>query len=187
MTTAAEREELRILLAERAFTFGDFVLSSGRRSSFYFDGRQVTLHGRGLHLVSHMILERCRALGATVIGGLTLGADPIIGGVLALSGSGGGEPLTGLIVRKQAKDHGTGQRAEGPALSAGSRVVLVDDTTTTGASYLSAAEAIRDSGAEILEAIAIVDREEGAREALAEHGLSLHSLYTRSEFPSPAG
>ncbi len=181
------RSELHTLLAERAFTFGDFVLSSGRRSDFYFDGRQVTLHARGLHLIAVMVLERCRALGVDAVGGLTLGADPIVAAVAALSGSDGGAPINAFIVRKQAKDHGTGRQIEGPALTPDQRVALVDDTTTTGNSYIVAAEAVRATGAAIVEAIAIVDREEGAVEALAEHGLTLFSLYGRHEFAAPGG
>lgn len=180
------RHELHQLLSERAFQFGDFVLSSGRHSSFYFDGRKVTLDGRGLHLVSRLILDRCHSLNAEVIAGLTLGADPIIAGVIALSGAEDATPLRGTIVRKQSKDHGTGQRLEGPPLLAGTRVVLVDDTTTTGTSYISAAQAVRQTGAEILEAIAIVDREEGARDELAKHGMPLFALFARSEFAAPA-
>src|SRR5665213_119436 len=91
------RLELHGLLAERAFTFGDFVLSSGRRSDFYFNGKQVTLEGRGLYLVSRLILERCRELRIDAIGGLTLGADPIVAGVAALSGE--AAPLRAFIVR----------------------------------------------------------------------------------------
>ncbi len=176
------RAELHGLLKDRAFTFGDFVLASGRRSSFYFDGRQVTLHARGLHLVATMILERCREIGAQRIGGLTLGADPIVAAVAALSTQDGGEPIDAFIVRKAAKDHGAGKRIEGPDLTSGQRVAIVDDTTTTGASYISAAEALEGTGVVILEAIAIVDREEGAREALLEHGMELHALFGRGEF-----
>ena len=177
----AMRSELHTLLAERAFRWGDFVLSSGRRSDFYFDGRQVTLDGRGLWLVSQLILARCRELGATAVGGLTLGADPIAAGVAALSGA-GGDPLRAFIVRKEEKAHGAGGRIAGPALTAEDRVLLVDDTTTTGNSYVVAADAVRPTGAAILECVVIVDREEGAREALAEHGLTLHALFARRDF-----
>ena len=179
------RLELHDLLAERAFTFGDFVLASGRRSTFYFDGRQVTLHARGLHLVAALILDRCRELKVDAVGGLTLGADPIVAAVAALSGSDGGRPINAFIVRKAAKDHGTGRQIEGPVLVPGMRVALVDDTTTTGSSYLIAAAAVAPIGVEIVEAIAIVDRNEGAREALLEQGMKLHSLFTRHDFAAP--
>jgi orotate phosphoribosyltransferase len=175
------REELHQLLARKAFRWGDFVLASGRRSNFYFDGRQVTLDGRGLYLVAELMLERCRELGANAVGGLTLGADPIAAGVIALSGA-NGEPLRGFIVRKEAKTHGAGGRIAGPELTAQDRVVIVDDTTTTGDSFITAAEAVRQTGATILECIAIVDREEGAAEAITAAGLRFHPLYVRSEF-----
>jgi orotate phosphoribosyltransferase len=178
------RAELHRLLAERAFRFGDFVLSSGRRSDVYFDGKQVTLEGRGLHLVARLILDRCRALGIDAIGGLTLGADPIAAGVAALSGA--DTPLRAFIVRKQAKEHGTGALIEGPRLRDGDRVMLIDDVITTGGSLLQAADALAGQPVEIVEALAIVDRQEGGREAIEARGLRVHSLFTRSEFAAPA-
>ena len=178
------RDELHTLLAERAFRFGDFVLSSGRRSDFYFNGKEVTLEGRGLHLVSILILERCRELRVDAIGGLTLGADPIVSGVAALSGADG--PLRAFIVRKQAKEHGTASLIEGPALRGGDRVMVVDDVITTGASLLQAYDALAGLDVVVVEALAVVDREEGGREAIEARGLRVHSLYRRSEFSAPA-
>jgi orotate phosphoribosyltransferase len=183
---SALRTELHALLYDRAFRFGDFVLRSGRRSDFYFDGKQVTLDGRGLYLVSRLILQRCRELpGITAVGGMTLGADPIASGVAALSGMEDASPLQAFIVRKEVKDHGTGKPIEGPALQRGQRVVMVEDTITTGGALLHAYDRVLETGAEVVEAIVIVDREEGGREALAERGLALHALYRRTEFPSP--
>ncbi|HEX6539115.1 MAG TPA: orotate phosphoribosyltransferase [Candidatus Dormibacteraeota bacterium] len=181
---AALHDELRTLLAERAIRFGDFVLTSGRRSSYYFDGKQVTLDGRGLYLVSRLLLQRCRELRIDAIGGLTLGADPIAAGVAALSGS-ASPAIAAFIVRKQEKEHGTGRVIEGPPLSPGARVLLVDDTLTTGGTFLQARERVLATGAEIVEADCIVDREEGGREALEDAGLAVHALFTRSEFPAP--
>ena len=178
----SSRGELHALLLDRAFTFGDFVLSSGRHSNFYFDGRQVTLHPRGLLLISQLVLQRCRKLRVDAIGGLTLGADPIVAGVIALSASDGGPTVEGFLVRQGAKTHGTGKLVEGPTLQDGRRVALVDDTTTTGSSYLTAAAAVRPLGVTIVEAIAVVDREEGAREVLQREGIALYSLFSRNEF-----
>jgi orotate phosphoribosyltransferase len=180
----ALRRELHRLLTERAFTFGDFMLASGRCSDFYFNGKQVTLEGRGLYLVSRLILDRCRDLHIDAIGGLTLGADPIAAGVAALSGQ--DAPLRAFIVRKDAKDHGTGKLIEGPPLRAGDRVMVVDDVITTGGSLLQAVDALRDQPVEIVEALAVVDREEGGREAIEARGLSVHALFVRSEFVAPA-
>jgi orotate phosphoribosyltransferase len=181
----AVRVELHQLLAERAFRFGDFLLSSGRRSSFYFDGKQVTLEGRGLYLVARLVLARCHQVAAVAVGGLTLGADPIAAGVATLSGA-EGPPLRAFIVRKMAKEHGTGRAIEGPPLLGGDRVVLVDDVITSGGSFLLAAERVMECGATVAEAIAVVDREEGGREALAGRGIPLLALFQRSEFPAPA-
>ena len=179
------REELRALLHDRSFRFGDFVLSSGRRSDFYFDGKQVTLEGRGLFLVSTLILARCREVGATAVGGLTLGADPIAAGVAALSGA-DDRPLRAFIVRKETKAHGTGRAIEGPPLGSADRVILVDDVITTGGAFLTAAERVAETGASVLEAVCVVDRQEGGREALQERGITLFALFERSEFPAPA-
>ncbi|MHB8718003.1 MAG: orotate phosphoribosyltransferase [Candidatus Dormibacteria bacterium] len=184
-TEEALRDELHGLLLDRAFRFGDFLLSSGRRSDVYFNGKQVTLEGRGLYLVSHLVLLRCRQLGIDAIGGLTLGADPIAAGVAALSGE-TGAPLRAFIVRKQAKSHGTAALIEGPPLQAGDRVMVVDDVITTGASLLQACDALRDTGVELVEALALVDREEGGRENIERSGLAVHALFRRSQFGAPS-
>ncbi len=185
--TAAQvvRDELHALLRERSMRFGDFTLSSGRKSDFYFDGKQVTLDGRGLHLVSRLVVDRCRAVGATAVGGLTLGADPIAAGAAAVSGGDGGAPLRAFIVRKEAKQHGTGRAIEGPPLGAADRCVLVDDVITTGGAFLTALDRVAETGATVLEAICVVDRQEGGREALEARGLPLHALFLRSDFPKP--
>jgi orotate phosphoribosyltransferase len=140
-----------------------------------------------LYLVSRLILQRVHEIGdVTAVGGMTLGADPICSGVAALSGMEDSSPLQAFVVRKEVKDHGTGRPIEGPALQEGQRVVLVEDTITTGGALLQAYSRVLDTGAVPVEAIVIVDREEGGREACAERGLALHSLFRRSEFPTPA-
>jgi len=178
---AALREELRGLLQRRSFRFGDFRLSSGRRSDFYFDGKQVTLEGRGLYLASRLILDRCRELEVTAVGGLTLGADPLAGGVAALSGT-DPLPLRAFIVRKEAKQHGTARAVEGPSLGPHDRCLLVDDVITTGGGFLTALEHVRATGAEVVEAVVLVDREEGGAEALSAAGLPLNALFRRRDF-----
>jgi len=180
---AALRQELHALLTTRAFRYGDFVLTSGRRSDYYVDGKQVTLDGRGLYLVARLVLERCRELGVDAVGGLTLGADPIAAGTAALSGD-TQRPVTAFLVRKDVKAHGTSRAIEGPPLGPGMRVLLVDDTLTTGGTFLQAREQVLETGAEIAECLCVVDREEGGAAALAATGLSLRALFRRSEFSS---
>jgi orotate phosphoribosyltransferase len=179
------RAELYELLLDRSFKFGDFTLTSGRHSDYYVDGKQVTLHGRGLYLVAQLVLERCHQLNVRNVGGLTLGADPIAAAVAALDGAGSGL-VNAFIVRKQAKGHGTAQSIEGPALRPGSRVLLVDDILTTGGTFLQAAEAVRAEGAEVAEAMCVVDREEGGAAALRDAGIPLNAIFRRSEFPAHA-
>lgn len=177
----ALREELRELLAIRALKFGQFTLTSGRTSDFYVDGRQVTLDGRGLYLIARFALEHCREHAIDAVGGLTLGADPIAAGIAALSGA-DPHPITAFIVRKEVKGHGTGRAIEGPDLRPGMRVLLVDDTLTTGGTFLQAQEKVAATGATIVGALCVVDREEGGRAALEAAGVELHSLFRRSDF-----
>ena len=183
---ASLRAELHTLLAERAFQFGDFLLTSGRRSDYYVDGKQVTLDGRGLYLVARLALAHCRSLGVDAIGGLTLGADPIAAAVAALSGD-TARPLAAFIVRKEAKAHGTSRSIEGPRLRDGARALLVDDTLTTGGTFLQARDSVAATGAAIAGALCVVDRQEGGAEALEAAGIPLHALFTKSDFPAPAG
>lgn len=185
MSDDALRDELRELLAARAIRLGSFVLTSGRHSDYYIDGKQVTLDGRGLQLVAQLGLARCRAIGADAVGGLTLGADPIAAGIATLSGA-TDRPLRAFIVRKETKSHGTGTAIEGPPLTAGTRVMLVDDTLTTGGSFLAARDRVVETGAVVLEAMCVVDREEGGREALETAGIPLHALFHRTEFTAPS-
>jgi orotate phosphoribosyltransferase len=179
--TADLRDELRELVGTRAFAYGTFTLTSGRTSDYYVDGKQVTLDGRGLYLVARFALEYCREHGIDAVGGLTLGADPIAAAAAALSGD-GDHPITAFIVRKEIKAHGTGRAIEGPALRPGQRVLLVDDTLTTGGTFLQANEAVATTGATVVGALCVVDREEGGREALEGVGITLHALFRRSEF-----
>ena len=164
----------------------DIKLSSGKMSDFYFDGRRVSLNSRGLGLLGKLLWWQL-AGKVDAVGGLTMGADPITGGVLTAA-SADGAALKGFICRKAAKEHGTGRIVEGPELSRGDRVALVDDVATTGGSFLRAFEALETQyGAGFVKVVgcyAIVDREEGAREALAEKGLVLNSIFLKSDFPA---
>src|SRR5579862_7519664 len=150
------RQELLRLLAHKSFKLGQFKLSSGGTSDYYIDCRLTTLDARGSQLIGQVFLEEIRQRGwkPQAIGGLTMGADPIVVAVSVTSGE-----LSGFLVRKAEKQHGTGQRIEG-FREKGARVVIVDDVCTTGASTVQAIEAARDFGFEVVGAMCLVEREE---------------------------
>lgn len=163
----ADRERLRELLRENSLMFGDFTLTSGKKSQYYFDSKKTTLLAEGAHLTAREILRTLREQGivADAIGGMTLGADPIVCPVSALSFT-EGPPLRAFLVRKEAKGHGTARRIEGN-LEPGSRVVVVDDVVTTAGSTLSAIEAVQAAGHQVVAVVCLVDREEGGTEKLS--------------------
>ena len=174
-----EHEQLRRILKENSLMFGDFTLASGKKSSFYFDSKRTTLQPEGAWLTARAVLRviRDRGIDAQAIGGLTLGADPIVCPVAALSHV-EGPPLRAFIVRKEAKEHGTGRRIEG-LLEPGSRVVIVDDVVTTAGSTLQAIEAARDASHTVVAVICLVDREEGGAEKLA--AWPFYPIFRRTE------
>ncbi len=169
------------LLNKEALQRGKFVLSSGLESNYYLDGRVVTLSPQGAYLVASIILEMVRDDALDALGGPTLGADPIVGAVAALSQI-AGCPLKTFIVRKQAKEHGRQQQVEGPALKKGDRVVLVDDVATSGKAILEAKAALDKIGVISQKAIVIVDRNQGAFENLDRAGLKLESIFKIADF-----
>jgi len=158
---------------------GDFVLSSGQRSGVYLDARLVTLSAAGSVLVGRVFLDALRGSGAEAVAGLTLGADPIVVAVALLSGL-DGFALDGLIVRKERKEHGAGRRIEGP-WRPGLRVAVVDDTLTTGGSSLSAARAVEEEGGQVCGVYTLIDREQGARQAIEGAGYDFHAIFTAAE------
>ena len=178
---AQARERLRRKLAACIRT-GKVTLSSGKETDFYFDGRLVSLDPEGSVLIGELFLDEVRKRGIEGVGGLTSGADPITSaiGVLAYQRS---VPLKLFYVRKAAKDHGMQKRIEGPPLPAGLKVAIVDDVITTGGSLLQARDALRnEAGVNVVEAMVVVDREEGGREKLAEEGIGVTSLFRRRDF-----
>lgn len=176
---AASRGQLRELLRRRAVLHGDFVLSSGRRSSYYLDARRVTLSAAGSVLVGTVFLATLPASGIEAVAGLTLGADPIVCAISVLAGL-GGRDIAGIIVRKEPKGHGTGRRLEGPWRD-GMRAAVVDDTLTTGASSLEAARAVEEAGGEVVGVYALIDREQGARAAIEGAGYPFTAVFCASE------
>jgi orotate phosphoribosyltransferase len=154
------RSRLIQIVRERAYRDGlDVVLASGKRSTFYINGKDVTLHPEGLWLLAKLMLEELKKLPqVTAIGGLTLGADPIASAICALSFE-SGQNLTAFLVRKEPKGHGTGSRIEG-SLAKGQKVVIIEDTVTTGGSARKAIDAAREVGAEVVAVFALADRED---------------------------
>lgn len=176
---ASLREMLRRLALER----GEFELSAGGTTSVYVDVRQVSLTGRGASLIGEAFWDRIRDLDpeARAVGGLTLGADPLVTAT-SLAAHRSGRPLEGILVRKASKAHGTGERVEAPAiLGSGDRVVALEDTVTTGGSTREAVEQMRHAGFTVDHALCVVDREAGGREHLAEIDVELHALFTLDE------
>lgn len=181
MCTIDKREALRQLLDTQAFERRPVVLSSGRTSNYYFDGRRVSLSPQGAYLIGEVICDLIENDRVDAVGGLTLGADPIVAavGVAAYHRK---LDLTMFIVRKEAKKHGTMRLIEGPPLSAGRRVVVVDDVITTGGSIIKAVEAVREIGCQVVKAVALVDRQEGGTEALEKLGVPVQPVFTAADF-----
>ncbi len=187
--SAAEsgRQELLRLMLTRAFRVGEFLLTSGRRSPYYFDGRLVTLDARGALLVGRALLAFAREDAVTKIGGPTLGADPMVAAAALCSALDGGPTLSAFIVRKEAKEHGAGGWCAGEPPTSGELVALVDDALTTGGSLLQAAEKVAAAGARIVGIYTLLDREEGGRERLQESGYRVRSIFLRSDLLTPDG
>ena len=168
------KEELLKLLKEHAYKEGKFTLSSGKSSRHYINCKPVTLTGRGLTLTSLLMLKEVET---QVVGGLTLGADPLVSGVSLVSAL-DGRLVNALIVRKEPKGHGTEAWIEGLLPPAKTKVTVLEDVVTTGGSAIKAAEKLRDAGYIVEKVIAIVDRQEGGDEAMKEAGLKLTSLFS---------
>jgi orotate phosphoribosyltransferase len=180
-TRAQLKAKLLDLLNKEALKRGKFVLSSGKESNYYLDGRVITLTPEGAYLVSNIILDMVKDEALDAIGGPTLGADPIVGALAALSYI-NRQPIKTFIVRKQAKEHGTQRQVEGPALKKGARVILVDDVATSGKAIMEAKLALDKIGVTADKAIVIVDRSEGAVDNLAKAGLKLESIFKLADF-----
>lgn len=175
-----DREALKKIVEARALKRGDFTLASGKKSSYYLDTKQITLHSAGLKLVSQGLLDMLDLSAVDAVGGMSIGADPIVAGILSAAGQEGVE-LLGLMVRKEPKGHGTNKYVEGP-VEPGMKVVIVEDVVTTGGSALKAVERVQEFGCEVTEVLAIIDRLEGGEAAFAEKGLKLRSLLTIEDF-----
>ncbi len=176
---------LHEIIAKESLMTGDFVLSSGRRSRYLFQLRQTVLHPEGASIIGGLIVDFMRRRGLSCLGGLEMGAVPVVTAA-AVRSHDLGHPVAAFFARKQAKAHGAKERIDGH-LTEGAEILVVDDVSTTGGSILKALEAIRDSGLAVTcrHALTIVDREEGATAALAEAGIVLHSILRKSDFEIP--
>lgn len=176
-----DRDRLLELL-KKNFAEGEVTLSSGQPSSFYIDGKMVTLSSEGSFLTASLLKPLLIKDGITAIGGLTIGADPMAAAISAISQT-WERKINAFIVRKEQKSHGKQKEIEGP-LSGKDTVGLIDDVITTGASVLLAAEKVQETGAEIKAVYALVDRLEGGRENIEAHGYAFKPLFTVDDLKS---
>jgi orotate phosphoribosyltransferase len=186
VSPAQARAEMLELIREVAYAEGDFTLASGKKSKYYIDGRRATIHPRGAVLTGVLFFDAIQDLldgeGPLGITGLTMGADPIITAT-ALVAAAHGRELYPFYCRKEPKGHGAGRQLEG-FFDPVKRCVLVEDTATTGGSTLKAAAAVRAAGIEPVACVLLVDREEGAREAIEEAGLPFRAVFSVAELRS---
>lgn len=173
------RQQLLDLFCQVAYREGDFVLSSGQPSSYYINGKQVTLHPQGGMATGRILLPLIPA-ETVAVAGLTLGADPMVTATSVVAAY-ENRSLAALIVRKEAKGHGTRAYLEGPSLAAGSPVVVLEDVVTTGQSAMKAVERLRDAGYQVSQIIALVDRQQGGAELYQQAGLEFQAVFTIQE------
>ncbi len=179
-----KRQRLMEILKERSYREGDFTLTSGKKSRYYIDCKTTTLLPEGAYLTGLLFYHTICQEGlpqVEAVGGMTLGADPLVTAVAVISHL-EGRPLPSLIIRKKPKGHGTGAWIEGLSnVRAGARVALLEDVVTTGGTLIQAAQRMKDAGLEVVRVICLVDREEGGAEALKAQGLHLESIIKRKE------
>ena len=171
-----ERDRLRQMLLDRSMRFGEFVLSSGATSNYYIDVRKTSLHPDGLKLIARLFWEQLEREKVTAVGGLTLGADPLVAGLMIYSAE-QGRPLEGFLVRRVAKEHGTRGEVEGN-LAGHKRVAILDDVITSGESALIAAAAAESYKAEVVRILAVVDRGQGAATIFQQRGYPFTTLFS---------
>ena len=175
-----EREKLKEIFKSRSILKGKFNLASGKESDYYIDARLTTLDAEGTSLIGKILLnEILRDPEISAVGGPTMGADPIVGSIITQSWS-ENKPLSGFLVRKQTKEHGTTKLIEGN-LKKDDKVAVVEDVVTTSGSVLKAIDAIETFGADIKKVLVVVDREEGAAKIFKERGYEFYSIYKVSE------
>lgn len=181
-----EKQRLKEILLDKSYRKGTFTLTSGKTSDFYIDGKQTTLSAEGAYLCGKLLLELINTKGDNIeaVGGMTLGADPLVTAVSLVSFL-EDKPIPAFIVRKEAKGHGTGNYIEGMKnMPAGCTVALVEDVVTTGGTLLKVIERVESQGFKVGLVATIVERQEGGVEVLANAGYRLESVFTREELLS---
>jgi orotate phosphoribosyltransferase len=180
------RAELFDIIKHRSFTFGDFTLSSGKKSDYYLDMKPTMFDPRGVTLLAELVFDRLQEVEAQYVGGLEMGAVPLVASVVMLSAQ-KGRPISGFFVRKEPKKHGTGKLVEAPAGALrNKKVVILDDVTTEGGSAMQAVTAARAEGASVVLVLSIVDREDKAATLFKSEGVRFESLFKASEFRAAA-
>ena len=175
------RDKLLKLLKKDSFFKKKIKLSSGKISNYYIDVRRVSLSSQGLYFISNIIWDIIKNDNPTAIGGPTMGADPIIGGVCFLAHK-KNKNIKGFIIRKKPKKHGRQNLIEGKELTKKDRVIIIDDVTTTGSSLINAYTTLKKYKIPVIRAISVVDREEGAKKAFSSLNVPFVSLFTKSDF-----
>lgn len=188
IVTEMNRIELRTrafkVIKEKSFSLGDYKLASGKASKYYLDLKPTMLNAEGSYLLAHLIVDRLRDVDVDRIGGLEIGAVPLISNVAMLSFI-EGRPVSAFFVRKVVKDHGTQKLIEGSSDIAGKKVVILDDVTTEGGSAMKAVVAAKEAGATVVLVLSLVDREEGAADLFAREGIPFAQLFKAGEFLRP--
>ena len=174
------KEDLLKLLIEKSYKKGNFTLASGKKSNHYLNCKPVSLNGTGLQLISNLFLELMDS-SSKAVAGLTLGADPLVSGVIVTAAS-KGLLLDGLIIRKEIKNYGTKSGLEGPTLKEGTTVTVLEDVITTAGSAIKAIKKLRENNFVVNEVLSIVDRKEGGDNALKEQNVQLKSLFSIKDF-----
>lgn len=179
-----ERKRLLELIKEKSYEKRKVILSSGKESTFYFDGKQTTLNPEGSYITGKLLYQKIRnaPIPVEAVGGMTLGADPIVTSIAIVSFL-EGNPLPAFIIRKEPKKHGTCRWIEGKAnLPPRAKVAIIEDVVTTGTTTLNAISRAEEEGLEVVQVLALIDREEGGSEHLSEKGYRLESLFALSDF-----
>jgi orotate phosphoribosyltransferase len=168
------------LLKKKSLKFGNFVLASGRTSTYYIDGRLTSFDPAGAALIAEAVLKEIEGMAVDAVGGMDMGATPIVGAVACRSHY-IGRPMPTFVVRKEVKSHGTQKKIEGNLPAAGGKVVIIDDVVTSGDSIIKAIDATQEAGCAILLAISVLDRGAGAAETLAARGIAYRPLVTLAD------